>query len=472
MSQVERSIAAAMDEPDDRRMFARVKSIVAHHLRGMDPSVNVTTTEFFNHTHVPDMVLRWPDRPQAAHRFVYLRTTSNQEELEDDSRKLPHDKRPVLLALQQFSPTQHGERTATARDATTLLLDAPALQSLQPPREPPGIPHLVSRSVLEGGRGALNRSSTERFLQTMTRGANGAREGQDEPTRAAVEAVSEQMTGEVADRMSSFLAALWQGGGATLATFPVAQRVVGQLDETALMYLLQSETIRDTAFWNRVVRLISLPVLLRTSVDAPENLQQLMREAVRQWPSRTCMVTTRATDRGSNAWRWRLESGQLILETPRFHLRTAQTRKSLPRQEGQSLPRLSEVQARADRFGLPLTSLGMVVTDRRIGYAGPGDDISRDSQLMNIGHALEGSESVLEAVTRVPAGALLECSFREGVASARGARTQVQLDALLRTTARLLTELTEEESEMLDELLGPEEAPSQQFWSQTSFDDL
>jgi hypothetical protein len=471
VSVVEQSIAQAMDEPDDRMMFTRVKDVVARHLRGMDPSATVTTTEFFNHTHVPDMVLQWPERPTTPRRFVYLRTTSNQEELEDDLQKLPVRERPVLLALAQL-PAGHRQETPTAGRETTLLLDGPALDTLQPTGESPGIPHLVCRSVLEGGRGTFDRSATQRFLSTLTQGAEAARAGDDEPTRAAVEAVTAQMTTDVADRMSSFLAALWQGGGSTLSTFPGAQRAVGQLDEAALMYLLQSETIPDAAFWNRVVRMISLPVLLRTSVTDPDNLQHLMREAIQQWSSRVCMITPGAVDAGTSPWRWTLKAGQLILQTPHFHLRTAQTRKQLPREEEYDLPLLDEVRARADRFGIPLSSLRMVVTDRHIGYGGPGDDISHDTQLDGISDALGRAEGVIEADARVPAGAALQCSFGSRVASARGARTQVRLDALFGTTARMLAELAEDEAETLDQLLGPQDRPFQQPWNQPSFDDL
>ncbi|MEU0381004.1 transposase family protein [Streptomyces cyaneofuscatus] len=45
------------------------------------------------------------------------------------------------------------------------------------------------------------------------------------PIRDAVDALTAQMTTDVADRMSAFLAALWQGGGSTLASFP-AQAMV------------------------------------------------------------------------------------------------------------------------------------------------------------------------------------------------------------------------------------------------------
>ncbi|MGX1975833.1 hypothetical protein [Streptomyces kronopolitis] len=95
------------------------------------------------------------------------------------------------------------------------------------------------------------------------------------PTRDAVDALTARMTTDVADRMSAFLAALWQGGGSTLASFPAPQRDVGHLDETALMYLLESEDITDAAFWNRVVRMISLPILLRTPAAGTGNLPVL-----------------------------------------------------------------------------------------------------------------------------------------------------------------------------------------------------
>ncbi|WP_381092604.1 hypothetical protein, partial [Streptomyces caeni] len=265
MNLVEQSISQAMDEPDDRMMFTRVKDIVARHLRRMDPGATITKTEFFNHTHVPDMVLEWPGRPRTSRRFIYLRTTSDQRELEDDLQRLPRADRPVLLALGQL-PTerQQGDLPSLPGSSTALLLDASALGALQPADDSPGIPRLVSRSVLEGGRGTLDKAATEEFLNTVVQGAEAARAGERVPTRDAVNALTARMTTDVADRMSTFLAALWQGGGSTLASFPAPQRGVGHLDETALMYLLESEDITDSAFWNRVVRMISLPILLRT----------------------------------------------------------------------------------------------------------------------------------------------------------------------------------------------------------------
>ncbi|MEU1282613.1 hypothetical protein [Streptomyces sp. NPDC005805] len=151
-----------------------------------------------------------------------------QRELEDDLQRRPRADRPVLLALGQL-PTarQQGDLPPLPGSSTALLLDASALGALQPADDSPGIPRLVSRSVLEGGRGTLDKAATEEFLNTVVQGAEAARAGERVPTRDAVDALTAQMTTDVADRMSTFLAALWQDGGSTLASFPAPQRGVG-----------------------------------------------------------------------------------------------------------------------------------------------------------------------------------------------------------------------------------------------------
>jgi len=150
----------------------------------------------------------------------------------------------------------------------------------------------------------------------------------------------------------------------------------------------------------------------------------------------------------------------------------AQSQRQLPPGQEHDLPRLDEVRNRADRFGIPLTSLPMVVTDRHVGYGGPGDDISHDTRLDGISDALGQAEGLIEAEARIPSGEILQCMFATGIADARGARTQVPLDALLGTTTRLLAELSSDEAEKITQLLGAQDPPPDQPWSQPSFDDV
>jgi hypothetical protein len=134
---------------------------------------------------VPDMVLEWPGRPRTPRRFIYPRTTSNQRELEDDLQRLPRADRPVLLALGQLPPArQQTDLSPLPGNSTALLLDASALGALQSADDSPGIPHLVSRSVLEGGRGTCLRPRHRRPRRCRDpRPTSGGRRASPPPAR-------------------------------------------------------------------------------------------------------------------------------------------------------------------------------------------------------------------------------------------------------------------------------------------------
>ncbi|OPC82198.1 hypothetical protein B4N89_15760 [Embleya scabrispora] len=124
------------------------------------------------------------------------------------------------------------------------------------------------------------------------------------------------------------------------------------------------------------------------------------------------------------------------------------------------------VRARADRFSIALSSIRMVVTDRLIGYDGPGDNVVHDTQLIGISQALGQEEAVIEADAPTRSGAVLRCSFSHHVSSARGARSQVPLDELIGTTARLLYDLSSDEDEKLMSFLGDDDQQTISPWNQ------
>ncbi|MFE2721437.1 hypothetical protein [Kitasatospora sp. NPDC059327] len=468
MNQASQAIMAALDDTDPRQPFGRVKEIIGHQLRRMDPRAEVIATGFFNHTFAPDMVIRWPQATRTPDRHVYLRTTANPAELQDDIARLQTKDRPMIVSLGQLEASRAAaDLQPSATEHQTLLLDTPAFGELVPTQDTPSVPRLISSSVIEGGHGALDGPAITRFRSAVVTGVEAAREGDVAPTRVAVEAVSARMVPLVADRMTAFMAALWQGGGSTLASFPGTLRRSGRLDESTLAYLLGAEEIPDSGFWGRLLPLISLPLLLRTPVRDPENLQHLMRPAAQQWQSHVCALAPGTT---SNApigpWRWAVDQGNLVLQMSRFRAYVAQTQKDLDTTERHDEPTLDEVRARADRFSIPLTSIRMLVTDRRIGYDSPGDNVVHDSQLAGISEALGQAEAVIEADAPTPSGAVLHCSFTYRLASARGARSHVPLDELIGTTARLLSDLTEHEADQLARLLGPQGQPIAAPWNQ------
>jgi len=65
-------ILAALDIENPRNSVATVKSVVISQFEALDTRVKIKSTDYFNHTFAPDLVLSWPwDR--MPERYVYLR---------------------------------------------------------------------------------------------------------------------------------------------------------------------------------------------------------------------------------------------------------------------------------------------------------------------------------------------------------------------------------------------------------------
>ncbi|MFF8700958.1 hypothetical protein ACF067_18055 [Streptomyces albidoflavus] len=462
------AIAAAFEEFDPQRPFMRVKELVGRHLGRMNPAVEVVTTGFFNHSYAPDLVLRWPDSSGTPDRHIYLRTTSDPGELREDMARLSSKNRPVLLSLGQFhTPGPASALQAVAAERQSLILDAPAFGALLPESAGVRAPHLLSGAVVEGGQGAFDEPRAVDFVEKVSAGVGAARAGERAPTRKAVEAIASHASRNVADRLTTFLAALWQGGGATLSSFPAAINGLGSFDEATLGYLLRSEEIADGSFWDRILPLVSLQLLQRTSVRDSQNLQNLMRSAVRSWESHVCMLVSESDEHVvTGAWRWSVEGGRLWLQLPRQRVRISQTRKDLTVADDYPGPTLIDLRERARRFEVPLTSIRLRVADRIIGYDGPGDDVAQDSRLDGISRALGQEGEVIEAGAKTSSGVGLRCIFSERVASARGARSQIPLHELIGTTVQLMHELSGREAEQLSRLLGPVTGQVDAPWDQ------
>jgi hypothetical protein len=57
MVQLVQAIRDGLSDPDPESSISSVKNAVAVGLRGVDPSVRVRKTDYFNHTLAPDLVM-------------------------------------------------------------------------------------------------------------------------------------------------------------------------------------------------------------------------------------------------------------------------------------------------------------------------------------------------------------------------------------------------------------------------------
>ncbi len=96
------STLADLSSHNPDQNVAAIKTSVANYLHEADPSAIVETTEYFNHTFSPDIVLRWRDEGSGV-RPVYIRTDAREASLREDLEYLP-DESPFCCHSPNWGP--------------------------------------------------------------------------------------------------------------------------------------------------------------------------------------------------------------------------------------------------------------------------------------------------------------------------------------------------------------------------------
>ncbi|MFB6643158.1 hypothetical protein ACFCYF_38710 [Streptomyces chartreusis] len=444
-----RNIVDALDEVDPHRSFARIKATLARILRDINPRVEVVTTSYFNHTHVPDMVVRWPREPDLDDRYVYLRTAVDVADLLHDMQYLSRESRPLIIALGALEQSEGSrELHNLCLERQALVLDLGALSALTPGVEGSSLGRLVSNAVVEGGRGVLSERDAANLASTVTSGVRAAPLGDRQATDRAIEAASVNMMPSAARRMTAFLATLWQGGGSPVTALRRVPSYSQDLDESALAYLLESEEIGDVEFWDRITQRTSFSQLLQLPTLSADNLQQLMQRAVRVWGARACAVVPNSIETARYrvpSWRWSVDSGNLTLHAPRFSVHVAQKKAQLNIHAEYALPEIDVVRERVSLMQLRLRAITLLNRGEKAVYEGKGQDVLRGSQLHHLGEVLGPGAVVKEIDTWTRTGVALRCSFVSRTASARAPRGDVPLDELIDTSVGLFADLSSDD---------------------------
>src|SRR4051812_28082092 len=88
---------ADLSGSDPEANVAAIKTAVANYLSEADPGSRIRTTEYFNHTFSPDLILSWGD-DSAGTRRVFIRTDARESSLREDLDWVPADA-PLFLPL-------------------------------------------------------------------------------------------------------------------------------------------------------------------------------------------------------------------------------------------------------------------------------------------------------------------------------------------------------------------------------------
>ncbi|MGA5652652.1 hypothetical protein [Streptomyces seoulensis] len=447
------ALLAAFDVLDPREAVNRIKNVVARELAQTDTRATVTKTDFFNHSFAPDLVLSWPNERE---RFVFLKSDTRPAVLRDDVAAIrKHD--PIVFALDPVDedPLVTNDYQSPALGDDTLLADTRGMEVLIESRFSEPIVGLASSAVLQGGRGLLTEREAEAMASSVAAGFSGAKQLDVGATAASVAQISGHFDQRRTSRLLRFLGAVWVGSGGTAASFPGEQDVAGDLDGTALEFLMELPPIDDFEFWRRIGRPLTLESISQLQVENDsENLQHLVESNLDVLHARACRILERQPELGeeeSAGFRWRLERQMLCLRGSRFSTYFAGKVDELKvePQEAESIS-LRELLRRAEQRRTPISELELATPTRTVSYATVNrDDISHDEELLRLSNTFSSTAYVQTAVASLFGTRPLVCDFPNRTGKGRTA-AKFPLGTLAPVALSLLTSLTADESEALN----------------------
>lgn len=444
-------------DDDPVRNVESIKNAVISKLRESDAAVRIESTDYFNHTYAPDLVLRW-DR-EKEERHVYLRTSGNPAYLREDVAVIA-ERKPILMPLAPLRDRgQSAELGSESADAGTLVADPASLYGISADKRERPVLGLLSRAVLQGGRGLVDQARARSTSDAVGLGFVAAQQAEPELTRDAVVAAESLLDPAHAGQLTRLLHAVWLGSGAPATSFPGATGVTAELDAAGLQLLLDIAITDEDDFWRRIGSGVSLERLCEIEVGATsENLQRLVRVNLDHFKAKSCRISDEPfmVDYGSEP-RWFTNSGVLGYTTDRYRaLFSTGPISSLDFMESieDGSVELDELLHRATEAGLNISELVIESsTGGRIDYKAPRDsDIYSDETLQELSRALGRQSSVLSAVVPIGGGFRhLTCDLTKRAASGRTV-ARFYLSELLNNAVPLLRSLRPSERGFLSEL--------------------
>ncbi|MCX4233262.1 hypothetical protein [Streptomyces ortus] len=303
---------------DPGRNVQSIKNAVISNIRSSDSSVQIESTDYFNHTYAPDLVLRWAQTQEQ--RLVFLRTSTNAQYLREDIETIS-ERNPILMPLAPLqSPEYIEELGRESADARTLVADPDSLHAFSSDRAERPVLNLLSRAVLQGGKGLVDQARARSASDAVGLGFAGAQQAQVDPTRDAVEMAESLLDPVHADQFTRLLHAVWLGSGASPASFPGATDVAADLDAAGLKLLLDIAVTDDEDFWRRIGTGITLARLCEVEMPPDSaNLQRLVNANLDRFKAKSCRVSGMPLTGGyGHDLRWFTHSGILGFTTDRY----------------------------------------------------------------------------------------------------------------------------------------------------------
>jgi hypothetical protein len=451
-TEFQEAITAAGRMQDASSMITAVKRAVASEIRSADPSASVTFTDYFNHTFVPDIVLRWPTENRE--RLVYVRPNPDRQWLLNGIAYVSAHK-PVVFTLEDLAsadraPALEESRRKLADEALatdTWITDPSGVAAVSSVRGKQPYLGLLSQALIRGGRGVSGHAEMTDLTEKTEAGFTASRELSEPGTRRAVQAIENNLDAEQSGRLTRVLRALWEGHGGTASRFPAASSV-GTLTDDDLSYLLSATEQAPADFWRRIGRTLTTAQLGRLLVADPSgNLQALVSSNLDSLQARGLRVVDEPFRLGESddVPRWVVARGCLALRGLNWTAYVAARRiEEMPPPDDARVPDLPELRRRATAGRAAITQVQLGRNDRAVTYESKdGTDVLEDPGLQQAAADLKVT-AVEKAVAAIEGDRSVGIDFAQKTAI--GPTSAIfPLGPLMHSVLPLISDLGEEE---------------------------
>ncbi|WP_424184938.1 hypothetical protein ACOBQX_24055 [Actinokineospora sp. G85] len=468
-SNIKNAVTEALSHSEPADIIDGVKTAVAKELEELDAAVDIHTTSYFNHSYVPDLVVKWQDNGRTEERSVYLRYTMEAAALGGDIPALGIFG-PIVLTLKDgrdedsIQLVQENLRI----QPRLLLTNISTLEDVSDMRatDSPLLP-LIKGNIVRGARGLFDSTTVENLRVA----SNSSQTTQGTPLPEFSELVERSFVDESAFKLRRAAAliriGLSEDADVALAEALSESSLTGILSDPELRVLLpyllsKTEVAERTTLWRHIGTMMTLDRLESMASDLGSlDLGPLVRPNLATWTAVRASATAQAEDDAQaeptkeyservQQQGWQIHAKMLALRTPRwtFHV-TADGRKLRGRHDS-SAALWTDLEPSLRNFAL--TRVKLQGASRLVDLSSDeADDVRSD--VVKITTSLEDRFFVPIASVRdemFPDGARIDADFTKMLATSTS-RSSVL--SLIKVAAKILAYRQPEETEVFDLLL-------------------
>ncbi|MBS1695777.1 MAG: hypothetical protein JST91_26570 [Actinobacteria bacterium] len=455
-------ILEAADGSESGEAVSRIKKLAAQTLYEADGDMKLLSTEHFNHSYLPDFVMRWPNRPQ---RFVFLRASAYADEIRDDVVRLA-DRRPIFVQLSEFLPNNNeplqqsiDNLSQSAGERRSLVTSMPTIGLLD---DSPRTGKMLSSFVMRGGKGVITDSEAQSLALRVESGFDGAMNSDHEATADGIEAVQTVLDPASSAEFTHLFEAAWVSGGASAIEFPGGLTSIGDNLTAELLHQMLDivpESLSD--FWEQIGNAVTLESFAQLNlVGQQPRIQSIMKNAIGRLVSNRCAVLrTQRSDQEVDPFMWQIENGILSLRGGGYQAWVGASAPSSASSSDQEFtvdpaPSLSRISTVAEEARLTISDIGVSDADGiTVRFASPGlGDVATSDLVERVTETVGNLVRVNEVVALVN-GKRVSVDYIKGVASSR-TNSKVSVSGLIWNGWNLLAETDEDVRESLANALS------------------